>query len=288
MSQRLIKVFGERNTATRAVLRMIDAAPMLLEAGHPGVEDEDLQKYDIMIDQISSIYAGPWRRVYREAIKDLRARELGALGAWKHAAPAYDPIFKALDVSTLFMVRNPYSWALSLHRRPYHCMGRRQQSLEDFLVFPWLCLGRDNVEPILSSPVYLWNLKLASYAKFRTEAHIDGVGCATLRFEQFVQDPVTALSRVLDKLDLPSGSLTAFFETTKVAGDFSKDRRSYYMNERWREDLTATSVGLINDMIDWDLAEVHGYTRLDPQDFPEETATAAVLSDRKRRAAAAA
>lgn len=286
MAQRLIKVFGERNTATRAVLRMVDAAPNLLDAGLVDLDEEDLAKYDVMIDQVTSIYAGPWKRVYREAIKDLRARSSTPLAMWKHAAPIYDRAFRDHDAAVLFMVRNPYSWVQSLHRRPYHCMGRRQQALEDFLVFPWLTLGRDNVEPILSSPIYLWSLKLAAYERFAREAYEDGVACTTIRFEDFVQNPVFALTRALGQVDIDSGGLRSFPDATKPQGRVSSERKAYYLNELWREELTSTSVNLINDMVDWSLAERAGYTMLDPSDFPDTLDDGGLEGDIARSAVA--
>ena len=288
MTLKLIKVFGERNTASRAVIRMIDAAPFLLEAGHPGVDEDDLAKYDVMIDQVSSIYAGPWKRVYREAIKDIRAQAMGPLGAWKHAAPDYDRTYKALNVSVLFLARNPYSWIQSLNRRPYHCMGRRQQNLEEFLVFPWLCLGRDNIDPILSSPMYLWSLKLAAYQRFRDRAAVDGVSSAVMRFEDFVQNPVLALNRALLSMDVESGGLRSFPEATKPEPHLTSGRKMYYLNEEWRNDLTSTAVSLINDMVDWSIADQFGYTKLDPADFPDIDDLEVSSSDRKGRPASAA
>ena len=169
---------------------------------------------------------------------------MGALGTWKHAAPMYHQDFKEFDVSVLFMVRNPYSWVQSLNRRPYHCMGRRQQELEDFLVFPWLCLGRDEVAPILSSPMYLWSLKLSAYRKFQEEAYRDGVGCAVIRFEDFVQNSVMAMTRALLSIGVESGGLTSFPHATKPEGKFGRERKKFYINELWREDLTSASIGL--------------------------------------------
>lgn len=288
MTLKLIKVFGERNTASRAVIRMIDAAPFLLEAGHPGVDEADLVRYDLMIDQVSSIYAGPWKRVYREAIKDIRAEAMGPLGAWKHAAPTYHSAYKSLDVGVLFLARNPYSWIQSLNRRPYHCMGRRQQDLEEFLVFPWLCLGRDQIDPILSSPMYLWSKKLAAYERFREEADADGVKSTTMRFEDFVQNPVLSLNRALLAIDAESGGLKAFPQATKPETHLGSERKYYYLNEEWRNDLTSTAVSLINDMVDWSIADRFGYTQLDPADFPDADELDQEESDGKGRAASAA
>ncbi len=281
--QKLVKVFGERNTASRAVHTMIQTAPLLADASLHELDQDEFAKYDAIIEQICAMYTGPWRRVYREAVKDLRDKEMGELARWKHAAPAYDPIYKELDVAVLFLVRNPYSWVQSLSRRPYHCLGRRQQNLEDFLVFPWLCVGRDNVEPILNSPMQLWSLKLAAYRKFQARAAQDGVRSAVVRFEDFVQNPVFAMTRALHSIDVESGGLKAVAAATKPEYEYGMDRKTFYLNECWREDLTSSSVKFINEMVDWSLADSFGYTQLDPETFPNQDDL-----DRKRRATAAA
>jgi len=118
-----IKVFGERHTATRAIIKMIDEADGVGGAGHPGVKARDLQPYREMFDQLLEVMNGPWKKVYREAVRDLQDDKVGPVGAWKHAAPRYGGEFKTYDVRVLFTVRNPYSWIVSLHKRPYHYLG---------------------------------------------------------------------------------------------------------------------------------------------------------------------
>ena len=280
---RLIKVFGERNTATRAVIRMIDAAPGIQGVAHEGVADETLEPYNDMIRQVEEVYKGPWKRVYREAIKDIRGETLGPLGAWKHGAPLYNAAYREFDVGVIFMVRNPYSWITSLHRRPYHNMGRRNGTLTEFVSFPWMTVGRDNVDKILPSPMLLWPLKLRAYETFKKAAYEDGVPCTWIRFEDFVQFPVKCLTDALKALALPPEGLRALTRPTKPYGKLPEERRSYYGKEVWRGALCCHSVKKINDLIDWSLAESHGYARLDPADFPDKP----ILEGKRRPAAAA-
>ena len=263
-----IKVFGERNTGSRAVIRMIDASSGLRGAGHPGVSREVLQPFRDRMASFDEMDAGPWKRVYKEAARDSFEELLGPVGAWKHTAPVFSGDFAHHDVSVLFLVRNPYSWALSLHRQPYHIMGPRRADLLSFFNEPWLTLGRDRVERILISPLDLWSLKLAAYRRFERNAEAAGVPFATLRFEDFVADPAGALTASLQKLGDGVTGIEVLEAPTKPNGMDAKTRQNYYGRETWKADLTAQAVSFINARVDWELAQSYGYQRLDPDDFP--------------------
>ena len=265
-----IKVFGERNTGSRAVIRMIDGSSNLRGAGHPGVSREVLQPFRDRMASFDEMDAGPWKRVYKEAARDSFEELLGPVGAWKHTAPLFSKEFVHHDVSVLFLVRNPYSWALSLYRQPYHIIGPRRTDLLSFLKEPWLTLGRDRVERILSSPLDLWTLKLAAYRRFERHAEAAGVPYATLRFEDFVADPAGALTTSLQGLADGVIDINVLETPTKPKGMDAKTRQDYYAREAWKADLTGPSVALINAHIDWALAESYGYARRDPDDFPSK------------------
>ena len=269
MGDTIIKVFGERNTGTRAAIQMIDAASGVGGAGHPGVPQRKLRGFVEQEAALDGVFKDAWKKVYREAIRDQKSAAAGPVGVWKHAAPFYHSDFKRFDVRVLFLVRNPYSWALSLHRRPYHNMGARRADFAEFLGVPWMTLGRDQVDKILPSPMDLWSLKLSAYRQFARDARRDGMPSAVMTFEDFTHDPVGALT---EAAEVVSGKVVAF---TPVAGSTKKDgvkaseRRDYYANELWRADLTAQSVALINERVNWDIAQHFGYARLDPSDFPD-------------------
>lgn len=273
MALKQIKVFGERNTGTRAVIRMIDAAAGLRGAGHPGVSAKDLEPYRQMAEQLEEIMPGAWKKVYREAVRDVQDDAMGPVGAWKHAAPIYGSGFLEFDIRVLFMVRNPYSWALSLFKRPYHYLGQRRDEFEEFLVFPWLTMGRDRVDKILGSPMDLWTLKLEAYQFFEERAREAGTPCATLKFEDFVNDPVSSLGGALGQLVEEPVVVEELTVPTKKNGLKAAERRAYYANEEWRSGLTASAVSIMNNWIDWRIAEKYGYPRLDPADFPDSMAS---------------
>ena len=261
-----IKVFGERNTGTRAIMRMIASVEGLhIERGnapHPQFAEG--------LANVEANERGIWKRIYREALKDARQDSLGPLGAWKHAAPHYCEAYKNADVKVIFMVRNPYSWALSLFRHPYHILADRPRNLTGFLSQRWLTLRRDGLAmPVLDSPMRLWTLKLRAYAAFRLAA---GSGrTAIIRFEDFVHAPESELARTLAGFNLPNAPIVALAEPTKPGGQSGADRQRYYAGEVWREALTPTDVALINAMVDWDIAAAHGYQRICPSEMSAPT-----------------
>ncbi len=270
MSQAVsIKVFGERNTATRAVIRMIDAADGVTGTGRPGVTGADLRPFREMAQTLEGITGAAWRKVYREAVRDLQDDVLGPVGAWKHAAPVYAPDFVTHGVAVLFTIRNPYSWALALHRRPYHQLGHRVEDFEGFLRQPWLSLGRDRVDKILGSPMDLWSLKLKAYLEFERQAAIGGTRFERLSFEDFVLDPAKSLGAALSALAGREVEVEELEGSTKKGGLDGAGRRHYYASEGWRDGLTASAVAHINARIDWAVAAQYGYAPLDPRDFPD-------------------
>ena len=266
-----VKVFGERNTGTRAAIRMIAAAHGVEEHVHPPI-DEDVERfYSDWLERVGAAYSGPWRRVYRETVRDMRQEKLGQTGAWKHGLAEYHPDYAEEGIAVLFMVRDPYSWILSMHRRPYHYQAQRNVDFDIFLRRPWKCVGRDRIGPLLDTPLELWNRKVESYGAFMTAAKNHDVPTAVLRFEDFVQQPTSALKNALKCLGAQPSNLRTL-APTKPMGKKARERRYYYGQRKWLVDLVRDDVDFINSAIDWDLAQSLGYEMLDPADFALERA----------------
>jgi len=103
---------------------------------------------------------------------------------WKHAcAPTVAHLAVHPDSSraVLFVVtsKNPYSWLLSMWRHPYHYIGAKPATFDQFLRRPWGVLGRERFvgcggvegspsesrQQHFNSPVDMWNRKLRSFAQ---------------------------------------------------------------------------------------------------------------------------
>ncbi len=261
---KFVKVFGERNTGTRALIRML--------AAQKGVRMQPLgERGALNLPQnaefravIEETYKGKWRRVYRDALRDNEQAVACPTKAWKHALPVWDEAYGVKRAHVVFCVRNPYSWALSLARRPYHQKGPKTSSVLDFVTQPWLTVSRDNMAAVLRSPMELWNGKVTAYGAFMWAA---SVPARVIRFESFVADPEGEVREVLANFGIPFGDVQAVAPTKNSAMTL-EGLSAYYAREDWKKSLTAEVVAAINGSIDWELAAQYGYYRLDPQEFP--------------------
>lgn len=264
MKPRRIKVFGERNTGTRAAMDMLRALPhvSLAHPGRPAISPEAARTKAIIEQKLQ----GRLRNEYLDAIKEERATKDGGFWAWKHSAPKFDDSFLSCEASVLFLVRDPYSWVTSLHRHPYHLRGRRSAQFQEFLEHPWLTMRRDNINAVVDSPVCLWTKKTAAYIRFIESAPVP---TSVIIFEDFVADPVAALGRALADVDISANGLVALDRSTKDQTESIEDIKTRYRNQIWKKQLTRQAVEVINQHIDWDIAGYFGYSMLDPSDFPD-------------------
>lgn len=215
--------------------------------------------------KIDATYKGNWRKIYRDALRDNEQALACPTKAWKHARPVWDDAYRQKQAHVIFCVRNPYSWALSLFRRPYHQKGPKTKRMRDFVVQPWLTISRDNMPAVLHSPMDLWTGKVAAYRRFAEQAEIP---VKVIRFESFVASPDVELRRILAELGVPFGDICRVATSTKEPLRTLEEISEYYRREDWKKYLTNDVVRAINASIDWELAAQYGYYRLDPKDFP--------------------
>ncbi len=188
---------------------------------------------------------------------------------WKHSmAPDQKLIdrFRYLDqLLIIFMVKNPYSFILSLYKRPYQYIGEKKDSLEEFLKTDWRTTGRENwSRDRFENPVELWNLKTQSYLRFtnRNKGH-----SMLLRYEDLISEPREALLKVSKRIRQDLLEFKNIQRSTKE--DKGKDfdyYRQYYLAEKWREDLSAAQIEIINSALDPNLVKELGYRILDPDE----------------------
>lgn len=263
-----IKLFGERNTATRAVKQMLRATDGVTLFNTKRPDTMGNVEWANMMASINLYIQDDWRKVYVDALRDNIAHHNAPLAMWKHAAPVWDDAFVEQDVRTIFCVRNPYSWALSMACKPYHMKAKRTGDFLTFIKRPWLTERRDNTGILLRSVVDLWNNKLRAYADFADQAELSGGEYAYLRFEDFVAKPTAALSETLAHFGSVSAA-PAIDRSTKKNGKTLSDLQTYYAQEQWRERLTAPTVQAINDLLDWPLVDQFCFERLNASDFPD-------------------
>ena len=248
-----IKVFGERHTGTRAVIRMLYDHSRQRQgftgAGQGGQKRRWKKGFD--------------KELYKDAIEDIRRRNYGGVSAWKHAAPMIDGSYAAQKRAVLFLVRDPYSWMVSFHRKPYHARAPVPQ-MSAFLQQPWPSVQRDNVAAVLPSPMALWTEKLRAYRAF---LQAKPVPAGVLHFEDFVLDPVAALGAAMADLGVDPKGLRTLARPTKSWGLSEVERVVHYKSEAWRASLSPAAASQITDLVDWEVAAYFGYSRREQQEF---------------------
>lgn len=264
-----LKVFGERNTATRAIIQMLRKVEGVnLNLGDPSHALGNVAWAELNAG-INLYYKHEYRQFYMDGLRDNMCHETNPLRTWKHAAPRWHTEYQRRSVNVLFSVRNPYSWALSMARKPYHMKAPRTADFETFISRPWLTERRDNTEIVLPSVIDLWNRKVQGYIDFATDAHRCATQTAFIRFEEFVSDPSALMTRVLENFKSSTGQISSIKSSTKNKGKPLKQLQDYYACEDWKQRLTASNVKTINSILDADIAQIFHYVILDPKDFPD-------------------
>lgn len=245
-TSRKVKLYGERNTGTNYLEKLI--------------------RRNLDLELLSGVEPG-WvmflHRCYRrhELIRDLYFNLFFRSHlAWKHSFADPDRLeqvgCRKREVLFVTTTKNPYSWLLSLHRKPYL---QHMPENPDFLAFlrrPWHAVGRDGDLRLYRSPVDLWNRKNASYARLA-----EALPTVQVRYEDLVCDPaevVASIRRVSGCTD-PGDTFENVTTSTK---DNRKDYdfyRDYYLNDRWRDSLSMESIEEINSRLDPSVAGHYGY-----------------------------
>jgi len=256
MTLPLLKIYGERNTGTRYLRKLIkrNLDVKIL----PGVLPDEILKLKriFRLEPMQNIYF--YLTFYRN------------LG-WKHMLVKnaeelrkYSIISRNLSFVTI--TKNPYSWLLSLHRRPYHHNQSLKQDFETFLSSPWKTVACENAPEVISSPVELWNIKNHSYLQIKS--HLPTLN---IKYENLVNDP-EKIMRLLGKSFSYNWKVEQFENhepSTKYYELPAREKhktlgfyRDYYLNEKWKEKLSPHSISIINDLIDDNLMNYFEYRKL--------------------------
>ena len=179
---------------------------------------------------------------------------------WKHSlVKPVDRLKKyeicSQNLSFLTITKNPYSWLLSLYRRPYHQYWPRTSHFKIFLTTPWKTVGRENAPPEFSSPIELWNQKNASYIQLR-----QSFPALNLKYEDVLSDPKAAVESI-QEMSSCNWKRHPFLNVDRLPGRKSKNfsfYREYYLEEQWKQALSRDAISMINERLNGDtLAHFH-------------------------------
>lgn len=249
MTIQLLKIYGERNTGTNYLSKLIDLNLRVEQL--PGVLPQWL---------LSAQQKYPAKEFVRDAYFSMTFhRNLG----WKHSLvkPAEELAQYAVcskNLSFVTVSKNPYSWLLSLYRKPYHQNYSVKPDFETFLSTPWKSVRRDNVPGNISSPVELWNIKNASYMQLSKKLQ-----AVNLKFEDILQDPEHLLKVISETFscEWKRDQFMNYDPSTKESGKNSDFYRDYYLNEKWRHDFTPAAIAIVNERVDHEVMDFFQYEK---------------------------
>ncbi len=174
---------------------------------------------------------------------------------WKHRiAPAEDELTDKMKQEVLFLclVKNPYSWLISMHKRPYHHESLRKLSLSDFLKYSY---------GDYRNPMVMWNTKNAAYMKMKEYVKFYDF----LKYEDILENPEEFINSLADKYNFPKPHMFKNISnllTNSHGIKSQKFHKEYYLNEEWRKNLRHDHVQQINAWLDKDLMEKLNYSMI--------------------------
>jgi hypothetical protein len=258
---RRLKIFGERNTGTNALAELIKKN--IGEILCPGVAREVVADLLARLAWIAG-FDEPYRLFLRHAIVDDIFSVQPDECIFKHTIPEFRPRFIEQEVGIIFLVKNPYSWLVSMFRRPYGMLLPKVDEFSIFLRRPWLTVGRDNLPRVLTSPIEMWNRKVAAYCRFGTAAAQHGLPFCVLRFEDFVHDQLAVLRTIRTVFGFPGELAVPIVSSTKDPGLDLQYYRVYYASEAWRRAFSSADLAFCLTAIDWELAASFDYEKIEP------------------------
>jgi hypothetical protein len=194
---------------------------------------------------------------------------------WKHAGV---PIFSGgsgyeyPQMPAVFVVKNPYAFALSLHK---HFVENRKgmmasEALDDFLRKPIVLFDsqlQGSPQLRFANPVQYWNfvywnLETLDRARF---------SCIGLNYEDLVADPekiraveqIAPIARQTGEIVAPRNQMKRLGPKSKLAIDEYETKqafdRDYYLGRKYLEKLTPAQVAFISGEADQFVMDRRGY-----------------------------
>lgn len=249
-----IKIFGERNTSTRALVRLIKGnskstlAPLIAAQLEPGYRE-----------RIIAARENGTPPKERERMIDQMYEGRTPIESWKHAMTDFDDVSTFRGSHVIFCVRHPASWALGLYRRPYHIHGNKAASLREFLDKRWKTVARERCGGAETTAIETYNLKIASYIMLQAKLANVGATYSFVRHEDFAVDQEREFVKIAPYLQEVAPTFQPLSASTKDPAKTLEYYRDYYGKERWRAEIDEDSNDLINERVNWAAIRDFGY-----------------------------
>lgn len=249
-----IKIFGERNTGTNALLQMLK-----INSGsgfYPGTMGE-ISAFQTKKVQLASRLGLDVLK--KESLIDAVFNGNILTERWKHSATyVTNKELQEIKVSKfIFTVRHPMSWLIGLYKKPYHILVDKPASLTEFADIDWRVVGRENLKKTHYKPLALLEEKLLSYLDLMDKLEREGLAYKIVKFEEFVSNQQTTFEYLKEFVDAPTYRFTELTKSTKESSKNSQYYSNYYSNEVWKEEFP--EVNSIKNTLSKDLLSVFGY-----------------------------
>jgi len=238
-----IKVFGERNTGTNYLINLLKLNFDIVSL--QGTVPKNINR---VIEYLP----------FEEKIKDIyffltKNSNFG----WKHKELDIDlSSINKKEIIFIIIVKNPYSWLLSLYNRPYHINNPTKGTFDEFITRQWKTVGRESSKKTYENPIKMWNQKNASYLKFKNLENVH-----IIKYEDLLIDPIKELRTLANLFTLKKQSVFPknFTKSTKESKKDSSYYKDYYGNEKWINELTVNQIKTINKYLNKEIMALYNY-----------------------------
>jgi len=244
-----IKIYGERNSGTNYFEKLVEKnLEIQILRYYPGQRVGKYLKYEFM----SGLFFELNKKKY--------------LG-WKHGKPKIREInkFESSPLTIITITKNPYTFLLSLYKRPYHYRGKKVNNFKDFLTSEWQTILRENCGlKKYSSPIDLWNEKNRAFLNLKQRVNKKVIN---LRYEDVIKDTEETILKLAKISDAPlkhNGQFRNVIDSTKGDNLVYSEYRDYYLNEKWKDKLLDEEISLINDKLDIEVVKAFNYELILP------------------------
>ncbi len=252
MKKEYIKIYGERNTGTNYLQELVKTN---LDVNIlPGIMPSRLvnqQKYLLDNEIAMDIYDF---MTYHKTL------------GWKHSLVRNKEtikktkIYKENKVYFLTITKNPYSWLLSLYKRPYHQKIEKEMSFSEFINHPWKSVYREHSQKTFENPIDLWNKKNKSYIELRKNFNT-----INLTYENLISEPQNIINHISNDFSIKEKiqDFQNINNSTKSDSKKFVDYQDYYLKEKWREELSPDVIKTINTFLDPEVVNYFNYALIE-------------------------
>ncbi len=226
MTVEYVKVFGERNTGTNFLNQFLNLNTTLTVLGH-GKNDRCKERAN-KIYEAHRIKDAQVKRFIRERMIDAeREQEFSDNFGWKHSAPSLQKLMTSPRYNqTLFicLIRNPWRFLTSLHRRPYNLVPIPKDDFSNFIRSPFVASAREGLDDtFLPDLVTLWNLKVGAYHRLHDQSNSNVL---LVYYEELVIDVAPFVSRLSQFCEINHAAIQIPQDSTKKENKTYADYRA--------------------------------------------------------------